>query len=501
MKTKNALHELIRSLTQNEKRYFKIYASRHTIAEKNNYVKLFEAIEKQKDYDEDKLRSKIRNESFKNHFAVAKNYLYNLILECLDIYHKNSSIDRQLSKYTNIARVLADKKLDKQSIKLLEKAKKLSIIYNRFENIILLTTLRKNIDFDRDTITVNDLQQYYQDIFLALDQLHSKIEYAKVRDLLLIQRRRKGPAKNEEEYSFLTTFNNNLYFKDSKHINSIDSTIYYMLAKIEYARIARDKKKGKIFTQKLISLFDNNPNRISDNLNSYIYTLNVFVVERLYDASREEASNILKKILSIPSLIEKRLLTNEVRVRIFETYYTCITDIALAFKDYTSVMPHIQKAEKELIRYEKQMTPSFNMVMKANFACVYFGMDNYKKSLYWCNKIINEAPSYREDMIYTIRILNLLTHFELGNQLILPGMIKSTYRYLYQRQRIYQFENILLKYFRLFLKVETKEEQLNLFIQLKDELDPLVTNKLENLIFNDIDLLGWIDKKIKQLTP
>lgn len=87
-------------------------------------------------------------------------------------------------------------------------------------------------------------------------------------------------------------------------------------------------------------------------------------------------------------------------------------------------------------------------------------------------------------------------HFELGNQLILPSLIKSTFRYLYKRNRVYQFERIFLKYFRLFIKTDIKSEQTLLFIQFRIELIPLLDNKFENLIFRDIDIIGWIDRKI-----
>ncbi len=49
----NQLFQLIKSLNKSEKRYFNLYASRHTIGEKNNYVILFEAIDKQIEYDEE----------------------------------------------------------------------------------------------------------------------------------------------------------------------------------------------------------------------------------------------------------------------------------------------------------------------------------------------------------------------------------------------------------------------------------------------------------------
>src|SRR6187402_373889 len=110
MKQSDVLYDLIKSLTGNEKRFFKIYASRHVTSGKNNYVKLFEAIDKLTVYDDKKLKSKIKDESFGNHFSAEKNYLYNLILECLDIYHKDSSVDRLISKYVNISRILSEKR-------------------------------------------------------------------------------------------------------------------------------------------------------------------------------------------------------------------------------------------------------------------------------------------------------------------------------------------------------------------------------------------------------
>ena len=50
------LHKLIKSLTQSEKRFFKIYASRHIIGEQNNYVQLFDVIASQKKYNEEAIK-------------------------------------------------------------------------------------------------------------------------------------------------------------------------------------------------------------------------------------------------------------------------------------------------------------------------------------------------------------------------------------------------------------------------------------------------------------
>ncbi len=54
-KASNSLHELIKSLNKSEKRYFKVFSSRHTIGEENSYIKLFDFIDKMDEYDEEEL--------------------------------------------------------------------------------------------------------------------------------------------------------------------------------------------------------------------------------------------------------------------------------------------------------------------------------------------------------------------------------------------------------------------------------------------------------------
>ena len=84
------LFHLIKSLSRNEKGYFKKYVSRHTLKGENNYVRLFDAIDRQKTYDEDKL---LRKESYIRQLPLLKNYLYQMILESLENFYSKSRIN------------------------------------------------------------------------------------------------------------------------------------------------------------------------------------------------------------------------------------------------------------------------------------------------------------------------------------------------------------------------------------------------------------------------
>lgn len=70
------LHQLIKSLSAPEKGYVKKQATVHVIGEQNKYIRIFEAIEKQKEYDEKAILKKFKDDPILNNFSVAKNYLF-----------------------------------------------------------------------------------------------------------------------------------------------------------------------------------------------------------------------------------------------------------------------------------------------------------------------------------------------------------------------------------------------------------------------------------------
>ena len=130
------LHQLIKSLSKAEKRYFKIYSKRHTIGDKNNYLLLFDAIEKQTDYNEDAVLKKFKNEAFINRFSITKTRLYDHVLKSLDAFHSNSSVNAQLKRQIHYAEILYKKSLYKQSSKQLKSAKKIAYKYEKHTTLL-----------------------------------------------------------------------------------------------------------------------------------------------------------------------------------------------------------------------------------------------------------------------------------------------------------------------------------------------------------------------------
>ena len=91
MKKPDDLFKLIKSLEKAEKGYFKKFAQTHNKGAEHQYLKLFDAIDQQLEYNEPDLLKKFKSESFVKQLSVTKSYLWDLILKSQRAYRAQSS--------------------------------------------------------------------------------------------------------------------------------------------------------------------------------------------------------------------------------------------------------------------------------------------------------------------------------------------------------------------------------------------------------------------------
>ncbi|MCC7379246.1 MAG: hypothetical protein IT255_07795, partial [Chitinophagaceae bacterium] len=99
------LFQLIKSLEKAEKRHFKLYIKRSSSREDLKVVKLFDAIDKAKDYDEKLILKKLPGIE-KPQLANLKSHLYKQLLASLRLLKSSESIDLQLHEQLDHARIL-----------------------------------------------------------------------------------------------------------------------------------------------------------------------------------------------------------------------------------------------------------------------------------------------------------------------------------------------------------------------------------------------------------
>ena len=127
----DALFLLIKSLEKSEKRNFKLYSKRGSKEEGLKVVQLFDALDKMEEYDETVLLKKNPRLS-KQQLPNLKAHLYRQILSSLRLLKNENNIDLQLHEQMDFARILYNKGLYLQSLRVLDKMKELARSSNRY---------------------------------------------------------------------------------------------------------------------------------------------------------------------------------------------------------------------------------------------------------------------------------------------------------------------------------------------------------------------------------
>ena len=143
MRASSELFDLIQSLTKSEKRFFKLSSSLQS--GDKNYLKLFDQIDKQSEYNEDEIKEVFKNESFIKHLPSEKNHLYKVILKSLRSFHSDRSISSVLRQEIKNIEILFQKALYKECGKFITRAKKKAYDHEKFYYLFELISWEKNL--------------------------------------------------------------------------------------------------------------------------------------------------------------------------------------------------------------------------------------------------------------------------------------------------------------------------------------------------------------------
>ena len=100
---KDKLFALVKSLTKAEKAHFSKYARLSSVKEKPDYLRLFEYLDKQEEYDEEALQVHFAGEKLLLHFSRKKNQLITKITESCLLYTSPSPRDLSTSRMPSSA--------------------------------------------------------------------------------------------------------------------------------------------------------------------------------------------------------------------------------------------------------------------------------------------------------------------------------------------------------------------------------------------------------------
>ncbi|NQY66788.1 MAG: hypothetical protein HRT72_03585 [Flavobacteriales bacterium] len=495
----DALFYLIKSLTKSEKRHFKLHVSRLSGSEDMKFIKLFKLIEKQKEFDEDRILKQdtsIKPEQLSN----LKAHLYTQILNSIRYLSAPKIIDVEIRDLIDKTQILYNKCLYVQADKMILKAKNLA---EHNENLSLMMDVLKWEQRISTQLVEDDYEDRIDLVINELLEVNRKINninsFSFLSTKLNFYYQKIGFIRDEDDFNDVREYFNKMIPEYEEENLSFDEKIYLNNAFVGYYFFIQDFKSGHDHARKILALFDNSPEMIGNRLEMYVKALNSLLVAQFKLAKYNEFVLIQNRLNSISK--DKSLpLTQNIELILFKYYYVHEINRYFLLGEFHEGISLIATIEIGLDKFIDTLDQHHTLVFYYKIACLYFGAAKYPEAIIWLNKIINmKNVDLREDIHCFSRILNLISHFELGNTELLDYYIKSVYRFLFKKDDLHMYQQNILGFLKN-LKGDIGDKELIIeFRNLRTRLLELINSPYEKRAFIYFDIISWLESKIEKI--
>ena len=489
----SSLFELVKSLSQTEKRYFKLFLQNQVKGDSDSYTRLFDSIDKQKEYDESKLGP------FR-HLAVMKVRLEESLLWSLQDFHSSKSISEKLRRDIRSIEILFHKRLLEHAKKQIAKSKKTAEHYEEFLSLYqLLKWELKIINAQAfGSVSEAELKKTYQQAEDCLEKIKNANQYAMFSDTVYLRIRKAGFFRNKDDFKKFARMMEHPLLRSAGNAESMEASYYFHSTHIGFAELQGNYRDAHRHNLEILKGMEKNSQHIQKDPLKYLSMQQNLVV---WQYQLKEYENTLVSLEKLKQFIlqHRTSLSETLFSRTFFYVNTVFLLVYGRLGDYETGVRSIQAFKREFEKHKIHPLNKENEWMFYDAAgALYFGAGNFSEAIRWYNKIVNDKEGdIRNDMQCLTRIMSLIAHYELGNQDLLRYMVKWTYRFLIKRNRLYTFETIILDFIgKKSLHMNTRKETVAAFTELKKDLEKLLPDKFQRRPLDDFEYIEWLESKI-----
>jgi hypothetical protein len=487
------LFELIKSLSKNEKGYIKKLSSFHQKGEKNKYIQLFDAIEKQKEYDEAALYKKLGYSRSSTAFPVAKNYLYNFVLDGLTSYH-GSSVKQEMRRQLDRVEVLHRKGLNDQCNRILSKARKTAMRYDLHENLeeVIDWELLLARERELNEITLKRIDKLYAEWFELLARKKTGMQFRQASDRLVVTTAFRGFVRTEKDLEAFDAVFKAVRDFDEAEFSDPYNLFFLYRSQYLYRHVSGELDLMYLYLQKTQKLLWDNEHFFEARPHVFLISIANKIICELSMRKYSEAirtlelyEQLVKRKKDVGPDVLFHFMTKKfyvfVSVGYFEEAVQVSADVSALIAAHGSQFKLI-----DIIHFHNQALG------------LYLTLGDWKKANRHFQLLLQNLGDMRPDVQAWAHIMGLIIHFEQGDQDLLEYRIKSTYRLLLRRQKMFKVETLILDFIRTKIKsIPSREKQTEAFSQLHDELlAAMASDKYEKSALSNFDLPAWLQSKV-----
>lgn len=489
MKANNFISKVIKSMTMNEKRHFKVFCNRHVIGSQNKYVVIFDVIQKNNVYDEDLIKKELNLKGYSDKFIASDlKYLKKIILKSLNDFHSEKTMDIKIKQQLVSIEILFFKGLYEECLQLINKIKKVNLINeNQYLMLELLNWEKKCVGYSKGLLKAIEVNNVIETHFDGLKKakeitdLYYKSYYFK---------NGLGKIPYENIISEMNIIIESKILKSKEIFDSIRLNVFTNLIHANYFHIIKDENKELLFLKDALHYFDSNEEYKYENPLDYV-SIYTRVIEILKNGNSIEFYKELENLKSFNKMLDlQKDVVNE-RIILF-SYQAELEHLLLINKLDNAVT--IKNNILEGIQTSKFKIEPFYLIkiyyLIASIDCM---NGNFSIGLKSVNKILNEFKLIdRPGIFIRTEFLNIIVHYELKNYDLVLKLISSLERNYKKNFKFSYIENKMVKTINKLsldpLSVNEKSEFRKLQQKIQNRSKSNSSTILENNYINYVSL-------------
>lgn len=488
------LFQLIRSLQKSEKRNFKLYIRRNSGNQDLKMVELFDAIDHMDGYDETLLLKKVPSIK-KQQLSNAKAHLYKQILTSLRLLKSTESIDMQLHEQLDYAKILYNKGLHLQSLKILERAKELARNHNQDSLLMQVISMEKKIETLHITRSIQNRAELLAGEALEVNNRRAIITGLSNLALKLYSWYvQHGHARDREDQKHIDKFFYDNLPADAHLQKGFYERMYLYQSYCWLGFIRQDFLMYYRNTQKWVDLFHANPSMLETETAHYIKGMHNLLNAHFDLRNYQNFAYTLKQFEAFSqSDIPNRHETH--RIHTFVYLNSARLNLEMIVGNFTGGLAIAPAIEEKLKEYSLFIDSHRVLVLNYKIATLHFGAGNYEVCIDYLRKIINDQVNLRNDLQCYARLVHLLAHYELGNEDIMDHLTKSVYRFMARMKNLTVIEEEIFKFLKksFTLKKSALKPELEKFLAT---IEKYQNDRYATRAFSYLDLVSWVQSKL-----
>lgn len=493
------LFGLVKSLTKADKRNFKLYAKRVQSDDNMMFIQLFDIIDKMSEPDEEKMMDKMGHID-KGQLSNLKRHLYKQLLTSLRLINIGRINSIEVREHIDYAQVLYSKGLFLQSLKILQRAKRMAIEAELEMEVLQIIEFQKMIEsrhitntgpVKNDALVVESKEH--------LDKVHAAVSLSNLRVLLHGYYIRNSHVKSEEEKAAAISFlEENLPHVDVGQLGHIER-IYLYQSFVWHYYILLEFEKCYEYALKWVQVFEDKPELKFVDTDLYMRGFH-YLMTAAYNLQNIEQLTLHYNLLQTFRKSNYSKFNENSKIFSFMYVHWARFNIHFLNGTFSEGLQDIPNTLKRIKRWKDRIAPHRLMVFYFKIAWTYLAAGDPGKAVTYVNKIINsETTDFREDIQTYSRLLYLMAHYDLDNIDLLPYLVNTVESFYNKIKSKNRLQTRTLQFFKKVSSVGISE-RVPLLLNFQKDLDDIFKDPYEKRAFVYLDITNWVSSKITKKT-